>query len=84
MKVSVADVRFEHEVKLANFMKWLDRQPRSLRDMSARHEIQAILGNARFRTFIRHEPRRGLIRYEFHSQSLEGGNSKRERHRTAV
>jgi hypothetical protein len=44
VKVSVADVRIEHAVKFADFMKWLDRPPRSPRDVSARHEIRVILG----------------------------------------
>jgi len=44
VKVSVADVRVEHEVKFADFMKWLDRPPRSPRDVSARHAIRSILG----------------------------------------
>jgi hypothetical protein len=44
VKVSVADVRVEHEVKFAAFMSWLDRPPRSPRDVSARHEIRSILG----------------------------------------
>jgi hypothetical protein len=43
VKVS-ADVRVEHEVKFAEFMKWLERPPRSPRDVSARHEIRSILG----------------------------------------
>jgi hypothetical protein len=44
VKVSVADVRVEHEVKFSEFLKWLDRPPRSPRDVSARHEIRSILG----------------------------------------
>jgi hypothetical protein len=44
VKVSVAEVRVEHEVKFADFMIWLDRPPRSPRDLSARHEIRSILG----------------------------------------
>jgi hypothetical protein len=44
VKVSVADVRVEHAVKFTDFMKWLDRPPRSPRDVSARHEIRSILG----------------------------------------
>jgi hypothetical protein len=44
VKVSVADVRVEHKVKIADFMKWLERQGRSPRDVSQRHKIRAILG----------------------------------------
>jgi hypothetical protein len=44
VKVSVADVRVGHEVKFADFIKWLERPPRSPRDVSARHEIRSILG----------------------------------------
>ena len=44
VKVSVADVRVEHEVKFADFMKWVERPSRSPRDVSARHEIRSILG----------------------------------------
>jgi hypothetical protein len=44
VKVSLADVRVEHEVKFTDFMKWLERPPRSPRDVSGRHEIRAILG----------------------------------------
>jgi len=44
VRVSVADVRVEHEVKFADFMKWLERPPRSPRDVSARHEICSIPG----------------------------------------
>jgi hypothetical protein len=48
VKVSVADVRVEHEVKFADFMKWLDRPPRSPRNVSARHEIRCDPRNASF------------------------------------
>jgi len=44
VKVSVADVRVEHEVKLMDFTKWLERSPRSPRESSERHRIRAILG----------------------------------------
>jgi len=43
-EISVADVRVEHEVKFADFIKWLDRPPRSPRDVSARYENGSILG----------------------------------------
>jgi hypothetical protein len=44
IKVSVADVRVEHEVKLGDFTKWLDRTGGSPREMSDRHRIRSILG----------------------------------------
>ena len=44
VKVSVADVRVEHEVKLMDFTKWVDRTGGSLREMSDRRRIRAILG----------------------------------------
>ena len=39
-KVSVADVRVEHQVKIADFMKWLERPGRT----PHRLRIRAILG----------------------------------------
>ena len=44
VKVSVAEVRVEHEVRLLDFMKWLDRTGGSPREMSDRHRIRSILG----------------------------------------
>ena len=44
VKVSVADVRVEHEVKLMEFTKWLERDGGSPREASDRHRIRAILG----------------------------------------
>jgi hypothetical protein len=44
VKVSVADVRVEHEVKLMDFTKWVDRTGGSPREMSDRRRIRAILG----------------------------------------
>src|SRR5260221_13671242 len=44
VKVSVADVRVEHEVKLLDFTKWVDRAGGSAREMSDRQRIRAILG----------------------------------------
>jgi hypothetical protein len=44
VKVSVADVRVEHQVKLADFTQWLERKNGSPRDVSQRHRIRAILG----------------------------------------
>lgn len=44
VKVSVADVRVEHEVKLMDFTKWLEKPGGSPREVSDRHRIRAILG----------------------------------------
>jgi hypothetical protein len=44
VKVSVAEVRVEHQVKIADFMKWLERQGRTPREVSQRHKIRSILG----------------------------------------
>jgi len=44
VKVSVADVRVDHEVKLVDFTKWVDRTGGSPREMSDRQRIRSILG----------------------------------------
>jgi hypothetical protein len=44
VKVSVADVRVEHQVKLKDFAKWVERTGGSPREVSDRHRIRAILG----------------------------------------
>jgi len=44
VKVSVADVRVEHEVKLMEFTKWLERDGGSPRETGDRHRIRSILG----------------------------------------
>ena len=44
VKVSVADVRVEHEVKLGDFTKWLERTGGSPREVSDRQRIRSILG----------------------------------------
>ena len=44
VRVSVAEVRVEHQVKIADFMKWLERQGRTPREVSQRHRIREILG----------------------------------------
>jgi hypothetical protein len=44
VKVSVASVRVEHEVKLMNFTKWLEKKGGSPREVSDRHRIREILG----------------------------------------
>jgi len=44
VKVSVADVRVEHQVKIADFTKWLERPGRTPREITQRQKIRAILG----------------------------------------
>jgi hypothetical protein len=44
VKISVADVRVEHEVSLMDFTKWIERSGGSPREMTERHRIRAILG----------------------------------------
>jgi hypothetical protein len=45
VKVSVADVRVEHEVKLADFTQWLEKTGGSSpRELTQRQRIRAILG----------------------------------------
>jgi len=44
VKVSRADVRVEHQVKIADFMKWLERPGRTPREITHRLRIRAILG----------------------------------------
>ena len=44
VKVSVADVRVEHQVKIAEFMKWLERPGRTPREITQRQKIRGILG----------------------------------------
>ena len=44
VKVSVADVRVEHQVRLKDFTDWLDRPGRSPRDIIQRQRIRSILG----------------------------------------
>jgi hypothetical protein len=46
VKVSVAEVRVHHEVRLADFTKWLDETGGSPREVSERHRIRSILGIA--------------------------------------
>jgi len=41
VKVSVADVRIEHEVKRMEFTKWLERDGTSPRETSDRNRIRA-------------------------------------------
>ena len=44
VKVSVADVRVEHQVKLADFTQWLERKGRSPREVIQRQKLRSILG----------------------------------------
>jgi len=44
VKVSVADVRVEHQVRVADLMKWLERPGRTPREITERQKIRAILG----------------------------------------
>lgn len=44
VKLSVADVRVEHEVKLMDFTKRLDKTGGWPREVSDRHKIRSILG----------------------------------------
>jgi hypothetical protein len=44
VKVFVDEVRVEHEVKLMDFTKWLERWGGSPREVSGRHKIRSILG----------------------------------------
>lgn len=43
-KVSVADIRVTHEVRLAEFTKWLEKPGGSPREISDRKRIREILG----------------------------------------
>ena len=43
VKVSVGDVRVEHEVRMMDFTKWLERTGGSPREVSDRHKIRSIL-----------------------------------------
>lgn len=44
VKVSVADVRVEHEVRLMEFTKWVEKDGGSPRETSDRQRIRTILG----------------------------------------
>jgi hypothetical protein len=44
VKVAAADVRVEHEVKLMDFTKWLEKNGGSPREVSDRQKIRSILG----------------------------------------
>jgi len=42
VKVSVGDVRVEHQVKLADFTQWLERKGGSPRDIFQRKKLRSI------------------------------------------
>ena len=44
VKVSTADVRVEHEVRLVDFTKWLESVGGSARELGNRHKIRSVLG----------------------------------------
>ena len=44
VKGAVAEVRVEHQVKIADFLKWLERPGRTPREISHRLRIRSILG----------------------------------------
>ena len=44
VKVSVANVRVDHEVKMSDFEKWLEKPGGSPRQVMDRQRIRAILG----------------------------------------
>lgn len=44
VKVSVATVRVDHEVKMSDFERWLEKPGGSPREMIDRQRIRAILG----------------------------------------
>jgi hypothetical protein len=49
IKVSVYEPKAEYEVKLKDFMAWLDRHGRSLREVTDRSKIREILGVKKLR-----------------------------------
>src|SRR5580704_11737683 len=44
VEVSVANVRVDHEVRMMDFTKWLNKTGGSPREVSDRHRIRLILG----------------------------------------
>jgi hypothetical protein len=44
VKVSVADIRVEHEVRLMEFTKWLEKDGGSPRETGDRQRIRSVLG----------------------------------------
>jgi len=45
VRVSIAEVRVEHQVKIADFMKWLERPGRTPREITHRLRIRSIPGD---------------------------------------
>jgi hypothetical protein len=46
VRVSVADLRVEHAVKMIDFKQWLEKPGGSPREVGQRQRIRAILGTA--------------------------------------
>lgn len=46
VRVSVSDVRVEHEVRLKDFMSWLESPGKSPREVIRRQKVREILGAA--------------------------------------
>jgi len=44
VKVSVAEVRIEHQVKIADFMKWLERPGRTPREITSVRKFEEFSG----------------------------------------
>jgi hypothetical protein len=44
VKVRVTNIAVEHEVRIMDFTKWLDRSGRSPRETTERNRIRSILG----------------------------------------
>ena len=44
VRVSVAEVRVEHQVKLSEFTQWLERRGRSPREIIQRQKARSVLG----------------------------------------
>jgi len=57
--VSVADVRVEHEVRLMDFTKWLERAGGSPREVSDRVQDSGDSRDARYTMKIAAQPRSG-------------------------
>ena len=62
MLVSVTDVRVGHQVKLADFTKWLERQGGTPREITQRLRIRSILGSGRSRRRFQQEGQEERLR----------------------